>query len=153
MVVGGGGGGPPPTTTMLAEAVLPLPPSFEVTALVVLFCVPAVVPVTLTLNVHEALAASVAPAKLTLPDPAVAVIVPPPQLPVSPFGVATARPAGNASVKPTPVNVEALGLVMVKLSEVDPLSGMLPAPNAIAMVGGKVAPLVVMRRSWWCFVL
>ena len=68
---------------------------------------------------------------------AVAVIVPPPQLPVSAFGVETTRPAGSASVKPAPVNVvERLGLSIVKLSEVDPFSGMLPAPNAFKIVGG-----------------
>src|ERR1700694_259105 len=93
MVVGGGGGGPAPTTVKLAEAVPPVPPSTEVTAPVVLCVVPAVVPLTFTLKVHEALPASVAPVKLMLPDPAVAVIVPPPQLPMSPFGVETTRPA------------------------------------------------------------
>src|SRR5215471_20097136 len=52
------------TTVMLAEAAVPLPPSFELTALVVLFCTPAAVPVTFTLNVQDVLAASVAPDKL-----------------------------------------------------------------------------------------
>src|SRR5437773_260375 len=141
----GGGGATPPTVT-LAEAVLPGPPSTEVTAPVVLFFVPAVVPVTFTLKLHDALPASVALARLMLPDPATAVIVPPPQLPVSPFGVETTRPAGSVSVKPTPVNVEALGLVIVKLSEVEPPSGMLAAPNAFTIVGGATAtpvPVVV----------
>ncbi|HLW12026.1 MAG TPA: hypothetical protein VKU81_04955, partial [Casimicrobiaceae bacterium] len=78
----------------LADAAPPEPPSTEVTAPVVLFFVPAVVPVTLTLKVHDAVPARVAPVKLTLPDPAIAVILPPPQLPVSAFGVETMRPAG-----------------------------------------------------------
>jgi hypothetical protein len=40
---------------MLAEAVPPVPPSVEVTAPVVLFFVPAVVPVTFTEKVQELL--------------------------------------------------------------------------------------------------
>src|SRR5215467_6075314 len=37
-----------PSTWIVADAVLPVPPSLEVTALVVLFCTPAAVPVTFT---------------------------------------------------------------------------------------------------------
>ena len=48
------------TTVRLAEAVPPVPPSVEVTALVVLFLAPAVVPVTLTVIVHEPLPGSAA---------------------------------------------------------------------------------------------
>jgi hypothetical protein len=66
----------------LAEAVPPVPPSTDVTAPVVLFCTPAAVPVTFTLNVHDPLAASAAPVRLTLLPPAVAAIVPPPHDPV-----------------------------------------------------------------------
>ena len=43
------------TTMTLAEAVKPVPPSVEVTAPVVLFFWPAVVPVTFTEKVHEVL--------------------------------------------------------------------------------------------------
>ena len=131
------------TIVTLAEAVPPVPPSFEVTAPVVLFFVPAVVPVTLTLKVHESLDTSVALARLMLPDPAVATMVPMvldvlAQLPVSPFGVETTRPAGSESVKPTPLNVVSeLGFLIVKLSKVDPLSGMLAAPKDFAIVGGS----------------
>ena len=39
-----------------------------------------------TEKVQEALAARVAPARLTVPEPAVAVIVAPPQVPLKPFG-------------------------------------------------------------------
>ena len=70
------------TILILAEAVLPVPPSVEVTAPVVLFFAPALVPVTLTEKVQLPLAARVAPLRLMMFDPAVAVIVPPPQLPV-----------------------------------------------------------------------
>jgi hypothetical protein len=91
------------TTLMLAEAVPPVPPSLEVTAPVTLFFSPADVPVTFTENVHELLAANVAPDKLITLPPAVAVIVPPPQVPVRPLGVDTTSPAGSVSVNPTPV--------------------------------------------------
>lgn len=96
------------TMLMLAEAVPPVPPSPEVTALVVLFAVPAARPVTFMENVHELLPARVAPPRLILFAPAVAVIVPPPQEPVRPFGVETAKPAGKASVKPIPESVAAV---------------------------------------------
>jgi hypothetical protein len=93
------------TTEIEAEAVPPVPPSVEVTFPVTLFLVPAVLPVTFTANVQELLAARVAPDKPIAPAPAAAVIVPPPQLPVRPLGVRTIRPAGNASVNPTPERV------------------------------------------------
>jgi hypothetical protein len=53
--------------------------------------------------VHEPLAASVPPVRLIVPEPAVAVMVPLPHAPVRPFGVETTRPAGNVSLKATPV--------------------------------------------------
>src|SRR5260370_42439979 len=124
------------TTVMLAFEVLPVPPSVEVTC-TLLFFTPAVVLVTFTATVHEALNASVPPDRLTVPDPATAVAAPP-QVLVSPFGVATTKPAGRLSVKATPVTGMALiaGLVMVKVSEVEPFNGMLAAPKALAIVGG-----------------
>ena len=64
------------TTLMEAEAVPPVPPSVEVTLPVVLFCVPAAMPVTFTENVQELLAAIVPPLRLITFVPAVAVIVP-----------------------------------------------------------------------------
>ena len=90
------------TTVMLADAVPPAPPCVDVTLLVVLFCVPAAMPVTFTENVQEVLAAKVALLRLTTFVPCGAVMVPLPHVPVSPFGVATTKPAGKASVKPTP---------------------------------------------------
>ena len=97
----------------------PVPPFVDVTVTLLLFT-PAVVPVTLTENVQEAPAAKVAPERVTLPEPATAVIVPPPQLPVRPLlGVDTTRPAGSVSVKATPVNARAaFGLLIVKLKVV-----------------------------------
>jgi hypothetical protein len=83
--------------------------------------VSAVLPVTLTENVQDALAARVAPVRLALPLPGVAVMVPPPHEPVRPLGVATTSPAGNASMNATPTSAAlALGLVIVKDSEVVP---------------------------------
>lgn len=102
-----------------------MPALVEVTAPVVLVRVPPVaVTFTFTLNVHELLAAIVAPVKLTLPDAAVAVIVPPPQVPVNPLGVATTSPVGNASVNATPVSaaVFAAGLVIANVRVVLPLT-------------------------------
>lgn len=87
-------------TLRLAEAVPPVPPLIEVTLPVVLFFVPAVVPVTFTEKVQLLFPAMVAPESETVPLPAVEVMVPPPQLPVRPFGVDITRPAGMVSVKP-----------------------------------------------------
>ena len=100
LIVGGA------TTVRLALAVRPVPPSFDVTAVVVLFLAPAAVPVTFTEKVQNELAATLAPVRLTTLPPAVAEIVPPPQLPLSPLlGEATASPEGSVSLKPTPVKV------------------------------------------------
>ena len=62
------------------------------------------------------------------------MIVPAPQEPVRPFGVEITSPAGNVSLKPTPVSaVVVLLFWMVKLRLVEPFSGMLAAPNALIM--------------------
>src|SRR5262249_11778304 len=125
------------STFRLAEAVPPVPPSVDVTLPVVLFCWPAAVPVTLMAKVQEELAASVAPDRLITLVPCVAVMVPPPQEPLKPLGVATTRPAGSVSLKATPVSVVVVLLFwMVKFRLVDPFSGMLPAPKALMITGG-----------------
>jgi hypothetical protein len=117
---------------------------------------PGVVPCTVTLNVQEPLGASVAPDRLTVPDPATAVMMPgagasvagwtsprpatvgaTAQAPVRPFGLAIINPAGSTSENPTALRKAGFGLWIVKLSEVVPLDGMLPAPNALVMVGGS----------------
>src|ERR1700680_1966123 len=93
-------------------------------------------PFTLTANVHDALAFNVAPDKLTLPDPATAVIVPP-HVPVCPGGVATCNPAGSVSLNAIPVSVwPAFVLLTVKLNDVVPFSGTAAAPNVWLTVGG-----------------
>src|SRR5437899_4925337 len=115
------------TTVRLAVLLAaPVPPSVDVTAFVVLLFVPAVVPVTLTENVHDDPAAgdavSVPPDRFTTLDPPTVpvVIVPAPQEPARPFGVETTRPAGSVSVKATPLNALAVfGFVIVRLSDVE----------------------------------
>jgi hypothetical protein len=133
------------TTLIEAEAVPPVPPSVEVTAPVVLFCVPAAMPVTLTEKVQEVLAARLAPDRLMIPVPAVALIVPPPQEPVRPFGVEITRPAGRVSLKPMPVRVVVLlGFWTMKLSEVEPFSGMLAAPKDLMMSAGDTTVMLAL---------
>jgi hypothetical protein len=67
------------------------------------FCCPATVPVTFTEKVQVLLCASVDPDRLTMLLPAVAMIEPPPQEPVSPFGVEITKPAGKVFENATPV--------------------------------------------------
>jgi hypothetical protein len=124
------------TTVMEEVEVFPVPPSVEVTVTLLLFT-PAVVPVTFTLKVHCVLVARLAPLRAMEPAPETAVIVPPPQEPVSPLGLATVRPAGRVSVNPTPPKVMLPGgLAIVNVSEVDPPTGMVAAPKPLVMLGG-----------------
>src|SRR5258708_245764 len=123
------------TTVMLAFEVLPVPPSVEVTW-TLLFFTPAVVPCTFTETVHEALAASVPPDKLTEPEPATAVAVPP-QVLLRLLGVATTSPAGRLSVKAIPLSATVVfGLLMVKVSDVVPFSAIVDGLNTLAIEGG-----------------
>src|SRR5690348_4441878 len=125
-------------TTMRVAVLLvvPVPPSVELTAPVVLFTVPAVVPVTVTVSVQLPPAAIVPPLRLMLVPAAVADGEPLHVL-VSPFGVFTLRPPVSVSLNATPLSAtDALGLVMVKVSVVVPFSGIEVAPKALLMVGG-----------------
>ena len=99
-------GGAP--TDRLAVAVLPVPPLVELTLPVVLVYWPDDAPVTFTENVQEPLAAMLAPERLITLVPWVAVIVPPPQLPLKPLGVEISSPAGSVSLKPTPFSAVAV---------------------------------------------
>jgi hypothetical protein len=99
-------------TTSDPEAVLPVPPSVDVTAAVVLFFVPAVAPVTVTLKVHLLFAASDPPMKAIVLG--AVVDNEPPQVAVGPL-VARVRPAGNVSVNPIPDSeLEEFGLLITK---------------------------------------
>ena len=129
------------TTMRVAEAVRPVPPSVEVTALVTLFMVPAAVPVTFTEMVHEVLDSRVAPDRLTTPPDAVIVPLHGPGsilgLARGPADGATPNPDGSVSLNPMPVKLSAaFGLLTVNTSVVVPFSGMLGAPNALESVGG-----------------
>src|SRR5579872_4618638 len=90
------------TVTVAVLLATPAPLSVAVTAPVVLFFTPAVVPVTLMDTVQFPLEAIVPAESERLPDPATAVAVPL-QVLLRLFGVATTRPAGNVSVTATPV--------------------------------------------------
>jgi hypothetical protein len=140
--------GDPSTVTVAVLLVAPAPLWLEETAPVVLAWAPAVIPTTLTPNVHDPLEAIVAPARLRLPVPAVAINVPPPQLPVKPFGVEINKPAGKLSLKATPVSdvTLAIGLVIVKLRVVEALSGIVAAPNVLLIVGADTTPVPVSPR-------
>jgi len=110
----------------LAFAVLPVPPWVEVT-LTLLFFVPSALPVTLTVIVHELPGvAMLPPDNVTVPDPAVAVAVPPHPF-VNPFGFATVKPAGKESLKAIPVSAPGFagGLMIVNV-------------NGVAVFGGVV---------------
>jgi hypothetical protein len=101
------------------------------------------VPFTFTENVQEVFAPRAAPVKITTPVPAVAVIVPPLQVPaINPLGVAITRPAGSVSLKLTPVRAIAFTAVLetVKLREVLPFSGIEAAPKLFEIEAG--APTV-----------
>jgi len=125
-------------TSTFALAVLPVPPFVDVTV-TELFLVPVVVPCTFTEKVHDAPAAKLASLKLTVPEPAVAVIVPPPQEPDKPLGVATMSPPGRVSVKATPVKgVVRFGLLIEKLRLVVFPVSMYVDPKDFAMTGGAI---------------
>jgi hypothetical protein len=129
------------TNSCAVLLVAPIPPSVEVIAPVVLFFVPAAVPVTLTEKVQEDPAAgdavNVPLDKVMAPLPAFAVIVLLPQEPVI-FGVAaTTTPAGKLSTKATPLNVLALfGLVIVKLKVLLAFNATLVGLNVLLSVAG-----------------
>src|SRR5580704_4720790 len=139
MSVGSAGCWLGPTTVICADAMPPFPASVEVTAVVTLFCAPTVAPTTFTAKVHVAPAARLAPERPTLFESAAAVIMPPPQLPVKPFGVDTVSPAGNVSVKPIPLRATAaFGFDKLKVSVVLLFNATLAAPNTLEIVGGSL---------------
>src|SRR5712691_5895091 len=136
------------TTTMLAEAVPPVmgtkvpvaSSKVAVTFPLVLFLVPAVVPVTLTESEQEPFAGKFNDATLIVLLPGLAITSTPTvvtHVPVKPLGLATTRPLGRVSLTEMFANaILEFGLVKVKVREVIPFSGMLAAPNALEMVGG-----------------
>jgi len=136
LIVGGA------TTVRLAVLLAaPDPLCVEETAAVVFERTPAAFPVTFTLRVQVLPGvAMVPPVSETAPEPAVAVGVPAQVLLI--LGVeATTRPVGKLSVNARPVRAATLpaGFVIVKVNDVFVFSGMLGAPNALLIVGGKAA--------------
>ena len=126
-----------PTTVSVSVAVLPAPPSLEVTAPLVLVKAPAVVPVTFTTTVQELLTAMPPAVRLMLVPPAVADGVPP-QLFVSPLGVETTNPVGNVSVNATPVSATLVfGFWIVNVSVLVPFSGIVFGLKPLVMLGGE----------------
>jgi len=123
------------TTVMLAVPALPGPVSVELEA-VELVLVPADVPVTFTPTLHDAPPARLPPLRLKLTLPAVAPVTLPPQVLLDP-ALATCNPDGRLSVNESPV-IERLelGLVIVNIKPVVPLSGIDNAPKAFTVVGG-----------------
>jgi hypothetical protein len=125
-------------TVKVAVPVLPVPPSVDVTLLVVLIFVPVVVAVTLSETAHDEFAAMVPPVRDTLPDEATAVAVPPHVL-VRAGVDATVRPAGRVSVKASPVSATAFELAIVMVSDVLPPTVIVETPNALLILGAVTA--------------
>ena len=110
-------------------------PSSVVASVALLGFAPAVVPLTLRLMVHEAVATNDPPDHVTELPPGDAP-TDPLQVVLKPLGVSTINPAGKLSVKPMPLSGKAaLPLGMVKVSEVVPLSGTVDPPKALVKVG------------------
>ena len=91
----------------------------------------------LTVTVQLLLVATVPPVNEMVPDPAVAVAVPP-QVLLKPFGVETTRPAGRLSVNVTPFDAAGLlaGLVIVIVNVEVPFTAIAVGLNAFAIDGG-----------------
>jgi hypothetical protein len=130
------------STETLAEAVPPVPPSVDVTALVVLFFAPAVVPVTFKWKLQLLAAGRVPPDRLIALLPAVAVIVPVPQLPTNPLGVEMISPAGSVSANPIPEKLCVVLLFwMLKSKSIVPFSEILATggtPNCLLSTGAEI---------------
>lgn len=92
---------------------------------------------------HELLTAIVAPDRLMLFDPAVAVRVPPHVL-VAPLGLATTTLAGNVSVNATPLAATGLaaGLISVKVSVETPVGAINTGLKALLMAGGRITKML-----------
>lgn len=116
---------------------MPVPPSVEVTVTELVFS-PAEVPLTFAVKLQEPPAAMVPPLKLMVPLPAMAVIVPLPQDPVTFAGLATTRPDGRLSVNATPLSATPVfGFVMLKLKVLAPFNGIMVGLKALTIDGGE----------------
>jgi hypothetical protein len=122
-------------TVRVALAPAPVPPLVDETGPVVLVYVPTGVAVTLTVTAQELFTGTLPPVSETVPLPAFATGVPP-QLLVSPLGVATKRFTGKLSVKATPADATGFGLVIVIVSVEIPFGTIVVGLKALAMLGG-----------------
>jgi hypothetical protein len=130
------------TVRVAVLEVLPVPPSFDVIAFVVLFFAPPVDPVTFTEIVQLPPATMVPLERFTEEDAAVAVTVPP-QVSDTPGVVATINPLGRESEKETAdKDAVAFELVMVKVRVVLPPSGTADVPKALLIVGGPTTVML-----------
>jgi hypothetical protein len=81
-------------------------------------------------------AAMLPPDNETFCEPGAAVIVPLPQLPVRPLGVATIKPAGNGSLNAMPLRTsDEFGFVIAKVKLVELPKPIAAEPNVFAMLG------------------
>jgi hypothetical protein len=134
-----------PITVMVAEAVLPEPPSVEVTVLVVLVKTPAVVPVTFTLIVQVAPGSIVPPEKLMEVAPAEGEKDGEPHPPVVGLGNESTRtPEGNESLNETPVKFTKLpgGLFIVMTSVLVPFIGITEGEKPFQITGAAATARV-----------
>ena len=99
---------------------------------------PGAAPATLTEKLQLEPAGIVPSTRVTRCEPAAAAIVPAPQLPLTPFGVETTRPAGSVASSATPASgtVFCDGLVIAKVSAVDSPTVIVAAPKDADAVGG-----------------
>lgn len=91
---------------------------------------------TFTEKVQLPLAASAAPDRLTAEDPGFAVIVPPPHVPESPFGLETTRPACSVSVNEIPDWFDPLGTEITNCKGVDWPTGIVGLPKDFVICSG-----------------
>lgn len=130
------------TVSVAVFEVAPVPPLVEVIALVVLLNVPAVVGATSNEMVQVLSTASVPPLKVSVVSPAEGTKVGEPQPADTEIlgGLATCKPAGNASLKPTPVSATVLpaGAVTIKLSVLVPPRYVEIGEKDLLMSGGDM---------------
>ena len=126
-------------TVMVAVLLtLPVPPWVEETVVVVLFLMPAVAPVTVTVMVHDEPAAIVPPVNVNKFDPVMTKL--PPQTAV--VLLTAINPAGKGSVKATPVKLIALfGLAITIVSVAVPDSAIAEVENDFEIVGGALTTI------------
>jgi len=90
--------------------------------------------VTLTPNVHDAPAASVAPLRLMVPDPATAVIVPPHRCPSDVWRGDDESRRQGVGERDAAQRCTAFGLVTVNVTDVDPFNAIELVPKAFVIV-------------------